>query len=80
MANTTTNTKSLTIVAEFLDGDDRSISLDNPRDGITWENISNLNQYAANVLIGDRESSAFNRIRSAHITQRHTLILDPENL
>lgn len=80
MADTITTTKSLTIIAEFDDGDNRSISIDNPRNGITWENIRTINTYAANVLIGDKNKSKFNRISSAHTTERYTLIVDPEQL
>ena len=78
--DTTTTTKSLTIVAEFDDGDDRSISIDNPRNGITWADVQNLSQYAQNVLVGDKTGSPFNRIKAAHLTERYSLILDPESL
>lgn len=80
MADTTTTTRSLTVVAEFDDGDNRSISIDNPRNNITWANIETLRQYAANVLIGDKAGSNFSRFSSARITNRYTLTLDPESL
>lgn len=80
MADTISSTQSLTIVAEFDDGDDRSITVDDPRDGITWADITALNQYAANVLIGDKEQSPFNRFKNARLTNRYSVILDPEQL
>ena len=80
MADTTSTTKTFTAVAEFTDGDNRSISIDNPRDGITWENVETLNQYAANVLIGDKQGARFSRFSSAKITNRYTLTIDPANL
>lgn len=68
------------MVAEFDDGDDRSISVDDPRPNLTWADIQNLNQYAANVLIGDKAKSPFNRMKYAKIVDRYTLTLDPQQI
>lgn len=80
MADTITTAKSLTFVAEFDDGDDRSITIENPKNNISWTDIQGISSYAENVLIGDKNSAKFLRIKSAHTTQRHTHIIDPETL
>ncbi|MDO4424548.1 MAG: hypothetical protein Q4D17_02125 [Planctomycetia bacterium] len=80
MADTVTSTQSFTVVAEFDDGDNRSVSIDNPRENITWADVETLKQYAANVLIGDKNGAKFSRFSSARITNRYTLTLDPESL
>lgn len=53
----------LKIVAGFSDEDDRTITLENPRDGITEADVQALP--AAGVLIGDKFGAEFTRFKSA---------------
>lgn len=65
MPLTTTVTKRLAILAGFVDEDDRTITVPNPRDNITEADIVALNAKAANVLIGDRYGAQFSSIKKA---------------
>lgn len=77
-----TKTKHLlSIVAEFVDEDDRTLTVENP-DGINWETgevsaalISKIQAsatHAAKVLIGDKTGAAFRRYRSAKAVEQTT--------
>lgn len=76
MADISKNTSTLTLVAEFTDGDDRTINLDNPKNGLTASVINACASYAPGVLIGDKYSSDFYRFKSAKVTKRRTTYLD----
>lgn len=65
MANIVKTTSSLSLVAEFKDGDDRTITLDNPRGGLSAADINALNAPAAAVLVGDKDKAEFLRFKSA---------------
>lgn len=73
MANTTTTTQKLVILAGFVDEDDRSISISNPVQNLTKSSIeSALNNYA-HVLIGDKYKAEFSRWKSAkYVTTTNT--------
>lgn len=67
MANVTTSTRQLKIVAGFSDGDERTISVDNPKANITAAQIKALNEKAALVLIGDKYGAPFTAFKDAGI-------------
>ena len=66
MADITKTSKVLSLVAEFTDGDDRTLNLDYPKNNLTPAQINALNDYASGVLIGDKDSAAFQRFKSAN--------------
>ena len=76
MADVTKTTKVLSLVAEFTDGDDRTLNLDNPISGISTANISELSTYASGVLIGDQNQAAFQGFKSAKVINRTVTKLD----
>ena len=65
MADTIKSSYQVKLIAGFVDEDDRTIAIDNPRDNLTWNDIENIEIKAANVLIGDKASAKFSRIKSA---------------
>ena len=76
MADVTKVTSSLSLVAEFKDGDDRTINLDNPKGGLSAADINALNTPAANVLIGDKDQAEFLRFKTAKRKRVTTMWLD----
>lgn len=62
---TVTNTTEVKLLAAFVDEDDRTITIPDPRSGITGQDIENLQTLAANVLIGDKYGAAFTRFKEA---------------
>lgn len=76
MADVTKTTKNLSLVAEFTDGDDRTITLDNPVNGLSAADINALNVPAANVLIGDKDQADFLRFKSAKVKTSTVTYLD----
>lgn len=79
MADTYKESKVLSIVAEFTDGDDRTITLSNPKTNITWAQIEALNASASAVLVGDRAAANFYRMKSAFTRKTTTMYFDLEN-
>jgi len=67
MADTTKTTKQLKLVAGFEDGDERTITIENPKDNITAEQIKALNAKAAMVLVGDKYGAPFSIFKDAGI-------------
>lgn len=76
MADITKTSRILSLVAEFTDGDDRTINLDNPSTNLTAARINALNDYASGVLIGDKDSAAFQRFKSAKVKTSSVTYLD----
>lgn len=78
MADITKELKTLSIVAEFTDGDDRTITLANPKDSIAAADINSLSAYAAenDILIGDKTGADFVRFKSAKVRNVETTYLD----
>jgi len=76
MADVSKTTSVLTLVAEFTDGDDRTINLDNPKTGLTASVINACASYAPGVLVGDKYGSEFYRFKSAKVINRTTTYLD----
>ena len=70
----------LNIECVFLDGDTRTITLKNPRSNISSSDIENLETFmqTENIIIGDRDSSDFRKIRKAVKRNTTTSYLDLE--
>lgn len=64
MADVVTTTKSLKIETYFVDGDTRTITLKNPKETITQNEIISLQTLlqTKQVLIGDKTGAAFGKI------------------
>ena len=65
MANTQTSTERIVLMAAFADEDDRSLSIENPKPGLTEQQIHALEPAAAKILIGDKYQAKFTRFKSA---------------
>lgn len=76
MADVIKSSKVLSLVAEFNDGDDRTINLDNPISGISAANINALSTHASGVLIGDQNQAAFQGFKSAKVITSTVTYLD----
>jgi len=78
MADVTKTTRQLKLLAGFSDEDDRTITLDNPKQNITWAQIENLATYAAPVLIGDKYGASFTRFKEAKYVEGTTIYVDTD--
>ena len=76
MADTFKTNKALKIVAGFADGDERTISIDNPSATVSAAAISALDSLASGVLIGDKYGAAFTKFKDAGIYETTTVYLD----
>lgn len=76
MSDMTKTTQQLKIVAGFSDGDERTISIDNPVENITPAQIKALDSLAADVLIGDKYGAPFTTFKDAGIYQITKVELD----
>lgn len=76
MNDKTKTTKQLKLVAGFADGDDRTISIDNPSDSITAAQINALTPYAIAAIQGDKSGSEMTGWRDAKIVESTTVYLD----
>ena len=64
MADSTKVTKQLKLLAGFADEDDRTITIDSPKENLTWADIEAF-QDVSFVLIGDKFGAAFTRYKEA---------------
>ena len=80
MADIIKTASLLNIECVFLDGDTRTITLKNPRSNISSSDIENLETFmqTENIIIGDRDSSDFRKIRKAVKRNTTTSYLDLE--
>ena len=76
MADKTTTSYELKLVAGFVDGDERTISYPNPKSTITAAQIEALNASASSVLIGDKYGAPFNMFLDAELVSKTTTKLD----
>ena len=73
MADQTTTTSTLQVVAGFADNDDRTINLENPNTAIDLgAGVGNLQNFAKQkqVIIGDKAGAAFTGFKSAKIVNK----------
>ena len=76
MADITTNSYQLKLLAGFADEDDRTITFDDPKPNLTMAQISALDSLAAGVLIGDKYAAQFTRFKEAKYVQSTITYLD----
>lgn len=77
MADKVKRNKQLKIVAGFADGDDRTITIDNPKDNLKKSNITGaLKTKAGEVLAGDKTGAKFTAWRDARIVESTVTTLD----
>jgi len=65
MADQITTKNTLKLLAGFVDEDDRTITLDDPKENLTWSDISAVANLSSNVLIGDKFQAKFSRFKEA---------------
>lgn len=78
MADIVKTASLLNIECVFLDGDTRTITMKNPRGNISSSDIENLETFmqTENIIIGDRDSSDFRKIKKAVKRETTTAYLD----
>ena len=76
MADVTKTKGILSLVAEFADGDDRTLTLDNPVTGLSAAAINGCASYAAACLVGDKDKATFTRFKSAKTVASTVTYLD----
>ena len=78
MADVIKTRGTLQLVQEFTDGDDRTLSLDNPRSDLEASDITELADYMKTnkIVIGDKAGADFTRIKSAKKISQTTRYLD----
>lgn len=78
MADTVTTASTLTLTAGFSDGDDRVITLDNPKVNPAASDIISLGAFcrAHELLIGDKAGAAFTHFKTAKKQSRTVTKLD----
>ncbi|MBQ7705056.1 MAG: DUF2922 family protein [Selenomonadaceae bacterium] len=78
MADKVTTNKTLKLVATFTDGDTRTLDLDNPKDGLTKEQIKAFETVAKNTqaIIGDKGGAEFHEFDTAKVVEKQTIQLD----
>ena len=69
MADKIVTTNELRILVGFVDEDDRTISISNPRSNLTETEVKAVESTAAPVLIGDKYQAAFSRFKSARYVE-----------
>lgn len=76
--DTITSSQELSIIAGFVDGDTRTFKVKNPRNDLTENDITDLDDFivANNVLIGDRTGADATGINSATIIDTTKTKLD----
>lgn len=79
MPDVTTTTDNVRLVAGFVDGDERTIRMPNPRTGITKADIQALDSLATGVLIGDKYSSDFSGFKAASYIKITKKVFDLSN-
>ena len=80
MADIVKTSANLVIECAFLDSDTRTITLKNPRSDVSSSDIETLETFMQtnNIIIGDRDSSDFRKIKQAVIRNTTTTYLDLE--
>lgn len=79
MADKTTTTETVQIMAEFADGDTRTLSIENPSSAESiGAAVYNLQTFLQNnsVLLGDKAGAAFSRFAYANMLIKTKNVLD----
>ena len=82
MADTVKSSSELKMVYDFYDGDDRTMTLSNPRSDLTVTQIKAVGTLAATThpIIGDKGGAACVGIKSAKTLQKTVTNLDLTNI
>ena len=80
MADIIKTASLLNIECVFLDGDTRTITLRSPKSNISSSEIESLESFMRNenIIIGDRDTSDFRKIKQAIKRETTTTYLDLE--
>ena len=73
---TVKQSRELKLLAGFADEDDRTITVNNPKTGLTAAQINAVGELAAGVLIGDKYGAAFTRFKEANYVEGTTTTYD----
>ena len=76
MSDKITTSKTLKIVAGFSDGDERTISIENPRANVAAADIKALDSLAGGVISGDKYGAPFITFKDAGIYETTKVVLD----
>lgn len=76
MADLVSTKKTLQLVAEFIDGDTRTITLENPKASLTAADIDATTSLMLQGLIGDKTGAQFYRWKTAAVIDKNTIELD----
>lgn len=76
MADIVSTKKTLQLVAEFIDGDTRTITLENPKASLTAADIDATTSLMLQGLIGDKTGAHFYRWKTAAVIDKNTIELD----
>ena len=78
MADKVKTSRELVIECLFRDGDTRTITLRSPRSNISSSEIESLESFMRNenIIIGDRDTSDFRKIKQAIKRETTTTYLD----
>lgn len=76
MADTITSDRALSIETVYYDADTRTITIPDPKDGITEEEIVATMPKAAKVLVGDKEGADFLGYKDIVVTDRTVIKYD----
>lgn len=79
MADKTTTTTTLNIVAGFADGDDRTIIIDNPNTALNLGNaVHSLGSFVQQnqIFLGDKAGSAFTEFKTAKLVTKQKTVFD----
>ena len=75
-ASKVTITNDLKIVAGFTDGDDRLITLPNPKPNLTEQQIRAIESSFGAAFVGDKTGAQFDKFKSAAYVQSQTTEYD----
>lgn len=78
MADKITKVKTLKLVAKFNDNDTRALDIDNPKDGLTKEQINAVAAVGVSTqaILGDKGGADFLKFDTAKIVEKETINLD----
>lgn len=78
MADKTTASKELKLGAQFYDNDDRTLSIDNPKNGVTAAQIKEFATVLRNTaaIIGDKSGAEFVGFKTARVVEQKRVDFD----
>lgn len=78
MSDSVSTTRELKIIAGFTDGDDRTITIVNPKNNITETQIKSLTTLCQQALVGDARQATFDKFLQAYYYNKTTTKFDLE--